>query len=151
MEAVHFLICCPPPVNAQLLYNVATMSEAMSPSVMDEYVAYWQQRRVEQRARSQELARQARLDAVKIAAMLRRDFGVTRVILFGSLVNGRFFPGSDIDLAVAGLAKEELFRALACAGQVSEFQVDLKPLEELEPHFKERVLTTGQELYRSYK
>ncbi|MDW8319303.1 MAG: nucleotidyltransferase domain-containing protein [Anaerolineae bacterium] len=112
----------------------------------DPYVAYWKQRQARERVRSQRLAEEARRDAERIAAMLRRDFGVTRVVLYGSLVRGRFRPDSDIDLAVAGLPAELFFAALAQASTLSRFPVDLKPLEALDDHFRARVLAAGEEL-----
>ncbi len=124
------------------------LSQDVEPPAADlaPYVDYWRRRQARERIRNQRLAQQARADAVRIAAMLRRDFGVTRVVLFGSLRRGRFLPGSDIDLAVAGLAPRLFFRALAQAGTLSEFPVDLKPLEDLDPHFRDRVLATGEEI-----
>jgi len=110
------------------------------------YVAYWRQRQVTGRASSLRLAQQARADARWVAAVLRRDFGATRVLLFGSLARGRFVPDSDIDLAVAGLPAAVFFPALAQASKLSEFPIDLKPLEDLEPYFRERVLATGEEI-----
>ena len=78
--------------------------------------------------------------------MLRREFAATRVVLFGSLAQGRFLPDSDIDLAVSGLPVADFFAALAQAGKLSEFPVDLKPLEDLDPHFKARILATGEDI-----
>lgn len=89
---------------------------------------------------------QARHDAVQIAAMLRRDFGATRVLLFGSLVKGRFNARSDIDLAVADLPPNLLFLAIAQAGKLSEFPIDLKPLEALSEHFLRRIMESGEEI-----
>ncbi len=112
----------------------------------DPHVAYWRRRQVEGRARSLRLAQQACGDAAQIAAMLRRDFGVTQVVLFGSLAQGRFLPDSDIDLAVAGLPAAAFFAALAQASKLSEFPVDLKPMEALDPYFKARALASGEEI-----
>lgn len=110
------------------------------------YVAYWRRRQATGRARSLRLAQQARADTRLVAAMLRRDFGATRVLLFGSLARGRFLPDSDIDLAVAGLPAAAFFPALAQASKLSEFPIDLKPLEDLETYFRDRVLATGEEI-----
>ncbi len=94
-------------------------------------MTYWQRRQPEQAKVGQRLARQARADVTRIAAV-----GVRRIILFGSLARRRFAPGSDIDLTVEGLAKADLFAALARVNELSQFWVDLKPLEELEPRFR---------------
>ena len=130
---------------ANLCYNnlMATSDPAAG---MDRFVDYWRRREATQRAAAQQLAEQARTDALRIAALLRERFGVRRVILFGSLVDRRFAPGSDIDLAVEGLPRRDFFAALALADEVSRFRVDLKPLEDLEPHFRTRVLATGEDL-----
>ncbi|NOX61203.1 MAG: nucleotidyltransferase domain-containing protein [Chloroflexi bacterium] len=113
---------------------------------IEPYLSYWRQRMAAEQARNRRLAERARADAQRIAAMLRHEFGVTRVLLFGSLVKGGFSADSDIDLAVAGLAPDAFFTALARAGQLTEFPVDIKPLEALESHFKHRVLEMAEEI-----
>ena len=110
------------------------------------YLANWRRRMAAQQAQLTRLAEQARNDASQIAAMLRSRFGVTRVILFGSLRRGNFVSGSDIDLAVAGLARRDFFAAVAEANALAHTWVDIKPLEDLEPHFRQRVLETGEDL-----
>ncbi len=113
---------------------------------MAPYGAYWRQRREREREHCRRLAEEAWSAARAIAAALRRDFGATRVLVFGSLVRGQFLPDSDIDLAVEGVAPADFFPALAQAGKLTRFPVDLKPLEDLESHFKARVLETGVEV-----
>ena len=125
---------------------MAQMAGEPSAFTPDPYVVYWRQRQVQGRARSLRLSHQARADAARIAALLRRDFGVTRVVLFGSLARGRFRPDSDIDLAAEGLAAAAFFPALAQASQLTEFPLDLKPIEDLAPHFRMRVLLTGEDI-----
>ncbi len=106
---------------------------------IEEYVERWRRRQARAGERNR---RQARHDAERIAAMLREKFGAPRVVLFGSLVTDRFAANSDIDLAVDGLAPADYFLALAEAGKLP---VDLKPLGELFPHVRNRVLATGEE------
>lgn len=74
------------------------------------------------------------------------DFGVTRILLFGSLAKGKFNAGSDIDLAVADLPPDLLFLAIARAGKLSEFPIDLKPLDALSEHFLRRIMESGEEI-----
>ena len=51
--------------------------------------------------------------ARKAAQLLKGCYGVERVRAFGSLVHeGRFHPGSDIDLAVEGLRSANYWEAL---------------------------------------
>ena len=79
--------------------------------------------------------------------VLADRYPIRRIILFGSLARGNFAPGSDIDLAVEGLPPGDYFTALAAANCLTRFWVDLKPLEELQPRFRERVLATGECVY----
>ena len=76
----------------------------------------------------QQIARQC-------AAILKRDFGVERVVLFGSLLDvDHMWWGSDIDLAVWGLAKQDLFKAGAAIEQGHDFEVDLVPVTDAKSH-----------------
>jgi predicted nucleotidyltransferase len=88
----------------------------LSPEALAVYKAA-ARRRAEQEARALtareerawELARQ-------VANLLRQQFGVSRVAVFGSLVHpGYFTPWSDVDLAVWGLRPEDTFRAIGVA------------------------------------
>jgi predicted nucleotidyltransferase len=73
--------------------------------------------------------------ARQCAAILKRDFGVERVVLFGSLLDvDRMWWGSDIDLAVWGLAKQDLFRAGAAIEHGHDFDVDLVPVTKAKAH-----------------
>jgi len=117
------------------------------PQSLDQYVAHWKRRRATRLAANRRLAAKARADLSRIIAALTSCYPIRRVILFGSLARGSFAPGSDIDLAVEGLPPGDFFTALAEANRLTRFWVDLKPLEELQPHFRERVLATGEIVY----
>lgn len=114
-----------------------------------EHIAYWRKKRDEQRARYAALATQARAHLPQIIELLTREFGATKIILFGSLAKGQFSEGSDIDLAVAGIPKRDFFYALAAVNRLSDVWIDLKPLEDLDEHFAQRIMTTGELLYES--
>ncbi|MCZ6675696.1 MAG: nucleotidyltransferase domain-containing protein [Candidatus Poribacteria bacterium] len=113
----------------------------------EDYVGYWRRRRSDQRMHNQRLAQQARADLERIVDLLVSEFGATQIILFGSLVKGRFADASDIDLAVEGIPSAQYFAALAAVNCVSPVWVDLKPLEDLTPHFRHHVLATGEQIY----
>ncbi len=115
--------------------------------VEDKYLQYWRERWRRQQEMNRQCAQAARQEAQQMAEVLVQQFGATQVILFGSLARGRFTAESDIDLAVAGIAPTEFFTALAAANRLTNRWVDLKPLEELEPHFYQRVMETGKVLY----
>ncbi len=108
---------------------------------------YWHSRIDKQRFQNRRLAQRARIELEAIITLLTHEFGAKQIILFGSLASGRFGPGSDIDLAVAGIAPDNYFVALAAVNRLTRLWVDLKPLEALEPHFRQGVLKTGEILY----
>jgi predicted nucleotidyltransferase len=81
-----------------------------------EMAAYRATARCRQERERQELAqRQARAWEVArcAAARLKAQFGVDRVMVFGSLVRaGCFTPWSDVDIAAWGLSPQDTFRAM---------------------------------------
>lgn len=70
--------------------------------------------------RAWELARRA-------AALLRAQFGVTRVKVFGSLAHeGYFTPWSDVDIAAWDIRMEDTLRAIGAVMDISsDIQVNL--------------------------
>ena len=80
----------------------------------------------QRRARAWELARQA-------AAKLKAEFGVERVMVFGSLTQAdRFTQWSDIDLAVWGLNDWNWLRASA-AVRVGDIEINLVDVTTCKP------------------
>jgi len=63
---------------------------------------------------------------------LRKEFGATRVVAFGSITDvQRFTPWSDIDLAAWGIRADSFFRAVAIASGLSEeFRINLVAIED---------------------
>ena len=112
--------------------------------VEQKYIDYWRARQAEQKVQIQRWEQEAWVDLKVAVLLLRAQFGVTKAIVFGSLVRDRFGEDSDIDLAVKGLAKADFFEALAAVNAQSKRWIDLKPMESLDPRFKERVLSTGR-------
>lgn len=111
------------------------------------FVTYWKQQQANQQRQNRALAGQARLELDQIVRFLSEAYSVQQIILFGSLVTGHFGPTSDIDLAVAGLPAANFFEAYGAITRLTQFQIDLKPLESLHPHFRRRVLGQGEVLY----
>ncbi len=71
--------------------------------------------------------------AKQAAVLLKNEFGITQVILYGSLVNDDFFHArSDVDLAVRGLDEKLYYRAVARLLFLSStIEVDLARIEEV--------------------
>lgn len=112
-----------------------------------EYIAGQRRRRQVEGLRAQARAVLARELAGRIAAVLFREFGATRVVLFGSLASGRFDARSDIDIAAAGIDPARFFAAAAAAQRHGEpVDVDLVPLETASPLLRAHVDNEGVEL-----
>lgn len=76
------------------------------------------------------------------AAVLKARFGARRVVLFGSLAHEAWFtPGSDVDLAVEGLAGDDYWQAWRVVEEIiGDRSVDLIDIE-----------TSGESLRRSIR
>ena len=79
------------------------------------------------------------------AAVLREQFGATRVVAFGSLAHrDGFTPWSDIDLAAWGISPGAFYRAVAVVTGISpEFKVDLVAPEDCLPTLRHVIEQEG--------
>jgi predicted nucleotidyltransferase len=110
----------------------------------DEWQAYHPGARVEP---DRDLARWERaLEVARVAAdVLRRRFGATQVVAFGSLVcQDCFGPWSDIDLAARGIPSDLFYRAVATVTGISaEFKIDLVAPEDCRPALRRAIEREG--------
>jgi uncharacterized protein len=107
------------------------------------------QRRQEQVERELARRRERALQAAEQAsAFLKKQFGATEVILFGSLVHRHWFSQrSDIDLASRGIADDDYFVAVARLQDLSpEFKIDLVSLEKCKPELRQAIIDEGKRL-----
>ena len=97
-----------------------------------------QQESAGRRERAWQVARHA-------AALLKEQFGATRVVAFGSLVHGYWFSNaSDVDLAAWGVQADDYFVAVARLQDLSpEFQIDLVAMERCKPALRETIDREG--------
>jgi predicted nucleotidyltransferase len=91
--------------------------------------------------RAWELARWA-------AALLRKQFDATRVMVFGSLVHkGCFTPWSDVDVAAWGIRPENTFRAIGAVMDLdAEIEVNLVDVNTCAPSLLMTIEQEGIEL-----
>ena len=82
------------------------------------------------------------------AELLRERFGVSRVVVFGSLVHkGCFTQWSDVDLAAWGLRPEDTFRAMGAVQDLeSELIFYLVDVETCSPSLLAVIKKEGVEL-----
>lgn len=130
--------------------GLSTPNSSQPPLVDQKYIDYWRQHSVNQAEQQQQAVDLAWQEVRRMAQCLRQEFGVQRILVFGSLVRGRFTPESDIDLAANHIPPSRYFEAVARANDFSDRWVDLKPLEDLTPYFRDRVLATGVDVDESH-
>ena len=82
------------------------------------------------------------------ATLLRKQFGATRVMVFGSLVHeGCFTPWSDVDIAAWGIALEDTFRAIGVVMDLSRgIEVNLVDVGACSPLLRAAIEREGVEL-----
>jgi predicted nucleotidyltransferase len=118
---------------------------------MPSYQSYkrsWKKRNQEEAEHNRHRSDQAHKDGCKIAEYLGKKYRVSRVFLFGSVTkDGAFNGNSDLDIAVVGLDKSDFYKALADISQLTEFNIDLKPLEDCSEIFRQRVEEQGEVVY----
>lgn len=124
--------------------------EAIDDAVVRErwapYVAAWKRRLAAEEAAGRRWQEEAWDVARRAARLLAVEFGVRRVVAFGSLVWGRFRTDSDIDLAVEGLPPDRFFRADFRLASELPVPIDLKPLADCPPELRQRIEQEGVEL-----
>ncbi|MCY2927327.1 MAG: nucleotidyltransferase domain-containing protein [Planctomycetota bacterium] len=68
-------------------------------------------------------------EAIQRAAGVLKELGAREVYVFGSAATGTMREGSDVDMAVTGLAPSVYFRAMAKAADALGREVDLIDLD----------------------
>lgn len=129
------------------------MTKTASEMNMQEWQAYYPataaERLVEQR--KPQTVRRRRLAwrvARQAAALLRHEFGASKVVVFGSLARGnRFTPWSDIDLAAWGIPADRFYAAVAAVTSLTtSMKVDLVDPADCPPYLRDAIEHEGIEL-----
>lgn len=84
--------------------------------------------------------------ALPDAATALQALGASRIWVFGSVADGTFEDGSDLDLATEGLPPESFFAARAAVGDLIPVELDLIELERAPSSLRALILNEGQEL-----
>lgn len=124
---------------------MSSLDEQMREQIVARVLAARSQRpqRLAQMKERQQLGLSA---AHKCARILKEEFGATKVVLFGSMLNPeRMTWRSDIDLAVWGLPEKDLFRAGAAIEHGHDFSIDLVEVQHAKPHIL-KAIEQGMEL-----
>ena len=91
-------------------------------------------------------------EAMEIAGrasdLLKKEFGATRVVIFGSLIHDEFFnPWSDIDLAAWGISPDDFYAAVAAVTELSaSFRIDLVDVNDCKLSVRQAIEREGLEI-----
>lgn len=113
---------------------------------MSTYAQTWR-RRHEARVARREALRQAALAALPALSELLVELGATRVIAYGSTVNGDVSDEPDIDLYVEGLAPEVVGHAVGRLFLAAPLPVDLLVPGSGRPEIEARARAEGLVLH----
>jgi predicted nucleotidyltransferase len=124
------------------------MRDPISPEALARYRRTARQRHQDRLVALEARRQQALRCAAAAARELRGSFGASRVFVFGSVTDApAFHERSDIDLAVAGIAVADYWRAGAAAERAAyPFEVDIVDLDSAPTGLLESVLSSGTEL-----
>jgi len=94
------------------------------------------------------LQEQAWVAARRAADLLREKFGVTRIVVFGSLVHpGCFTRWSDIDLAAWGIAPKDTLRAIGVVMDLeTPYEINLVDIQTARPAILKVIEREGIEI-----
>ena len=92
--------------------------------------------------------KQARKTARRAVSTLKKQFGVKKVVLFGSVIHPSLFHSrSDIDIAAWGLKGREYYRAVGVLQALDpEIGIDLIAYEDASPSLRKVIRAEGREL-----
>lgn len=110
------------------------------------YLTSARQRQQQQREKTRQRWQAASQVAQQAAAILKQEFGVQKVVLFGSALDSeRFHADADIDLAVWALPPDTYLQAVARLLDLSDFSIDLVEVEHAKDYIK-TAIAAGREL-----
>lgn len=100
----------------------------------------------QRRRRQKELTEEAWEKAKAVAGLLKNNYGVQEVLLYGSLAWGDFHQGSDIDLLISGLQDSYWRMYLEAEALARPFPVSIVCIEDATPSLREVALKKGVSL-----
>lgn len=120
----------------------------LTPEQIANYRSHAQQRRKQAQPDIDKRRQRAWEAAHKAARLLKEEFNVTRVVVFGSLTRGIGFTlWSDVDIAAWGLSSENTFRAIGVVMDMeTEVPVNLVDVNTARPSLLKVIEREGIDL-----
>jgi predicted nucleotidyltransferase len=120
----------------------------LTPEKLTIYRTTAQRRREQERPALDRRREKAWATAHQVARLLKEQFKVTRVVVFGSLAReSGFTRWSDVDVAAWGIAPEDTFRAIGAVMDLdTEIAVNLVDINTCRPSLLKVIEQDGVEL-----
>ena len=120
----------------------------LTPEKLAVYRATAHRRRQQERSEGARRRKLAWAAAQEAAKLLKTQFKVSRVVLFGSLAHKTGFTRwSDVDIAAWGIAPEDTFRAIgAILDMDTDVAINLVDVNTCRPSILEEIERTGIDL-----
>jgi predicted nucleotidyltransferase len=117
----------------------------LTPEQISAYRRNAQRRREQERPEIERRRERAWESARRAARVLKKQFGVTRIVVFGSLARDTGFTRwSDVDIAAWGIAMEDTFRAIGVIMDLeTEVPVNLVDVNTASPSLLETIEREG--------
>ncbi|MGK7893110.1 MAG: nucleotidyltransferase family protein [Xenococcus sp. (in: cyanobacteria)] len=111
----------------------------LTPEQLQTYIIAAKKREKSRLVKLEERRKRGLKIAKEGAKLLKKQFGITTVILFGSLLTDKFHETSDIDLAVSDLPPKCYFKAVGCLLALGEFDFDLVEISQARPEIAKAI------------
>lgn len=126
------------------------MDQTVSKLSSADLASYRKSLKRRQQAKNSNTARISRAQEIahRAALILKEQYGVKKVVLFGSILQPHLFHlHSDIDLVVWDLTGREYFQAVGVLQSLDQdFKIDLISFEEALPSLQKVIQRDGKEL-----
>ncbi len=95
----------------------------------------------------------ARSDFNSIIEMIKKEYSVSKIVQWGSLLNReKFTEVSDIDIAIEGIeSAKDYFTLLKNAEKLTNFPLDIVQLERIDPIHRESIEKKGKIIFKHGK
>lgn len=107
---------------------------------MQSYIETARRRQQQRKEHLHQLRQHGIAQAKTAAQLLRKEFGASRIVLFGSMLDeSTFHETSDLDLAVWNLSPSDYIAAVARLLQILDFSIDLVEAESVSSYLQESI------------
>ncbi len=114
---------------------------------IESYVKGWRERIKKEQQQISKRFNDAR-KTIPIIIEILKKYNIEQIILFGSICDrDHFSQRSDIDIAVVGLENRFFFKVYGELMMKVDFEIDLKPFEQLDQLIKNQIFENGEIIY----